>query len=75
MNITLSADEDTIRKSREAARRMGKSLNGLLREYMHSVSDRLEGEVAAKKFKQNALEQGGKSESGFRFSRERAHER
>ena len=75
MNITLSADENTIRKSREAARRMGKSLNGLLRDYMRSVSDQIEHKEAAEKFAENALSHGGKSEDGFRFSREDAHQR
>jgi hypothetical protein len=75
MNITLSADEDTVRKTREAARRMGKSLNGLLRDYMRSVSEQVNQKEAADKFAENALSRGGRSKAGYRFSREEAHRR
>lgn len=75
MNITLSADKETVRKTREAARLRGKSLNGLIREYMESISNQSDREVAAKAFRENALTCGGNSEPSFRFSRDEAHRR
>ncbi len=38
MNITLSADPELIRAAREAARKQGRSLNDMIREYLKSLS-------------------------------------
>ena len=37
MNITLSADEEVIRKCREYARAHDTSLNKLIRDYLHKL--------------------------------------
>lgn len=34
MNVTLSLDKELLDKAREVARRQGRSLNDLLREYL-----------------------------------------
>ncbi|MFP4167111.1 MAG: hypothetical protein ACLFUF_08135 [Opitutales bacterium] len=75
MNITLSSDKETVRKTREFARRQGLSLNELLRRYMNSLTRVEERESIEEEFARNALEQGGQSAPGYRFDREEAHRR
>ena len=75
MNITLSSDKETIRKTREFARRQGVSLNELLRRYMDSLTRVEDRARVEEEFACNALEQGGQSTSGFRFDRDEAHRR
>lgn len=75
MNITLSSDEQTIRKTRAFARRQGVSLNELLRRYMDSVTSADDVEAALEEFSRLALEQGGHSAPDYRFDREEAHRR
>jgi len=75
MNITLSADEETVRLTREYARQHGTSLNRLVRDYLCRLTATDEGETAADEFRRLALEHGGRSPKGFRFSREEAHRR
>ena len=38
MNLTLSADKETVRRAREVARRQGTSLNKLIRVYLDSLA-------------------------------------
>ena len=38
MNITLSADAQTVEKARMAAQRMGKSLNQAVRDYLEQLA-------------------------------------
>jgi hypothetical protein len=73
MNITLSANEETIRLTREYARQRGTSLNRLIRDFLNNLTSTQEGETAASEFSRLALEQGGRSPEGFRFDREDAH--
>jgi len=37
MNITLSVDEQVAQRAREAAQKMGKSLNQVVREYLEQL--------------------------------------
>lgn len=37
-NITLSADEATIERARAAARRQGRSLNDMVRDYLQALA-------------------------------------
>ena len=75
MNITLSSDEETVRKTREYAKRRGTSLNELLRAYMRSLTAREDPEAVAEEFARNARASAGQSPSGFRFVREESHQR
>jgi len=75
VNITLSSDKETIRKTREFARRRGISLNELLRRYMDSITCAEDAESVGEEFTRNALEHGGRSPTGFRFDRDEAHRR
>jgi hypothetical protein len=74
MNITLSCEEEIVQKTRKVAQRMGKSLNGLIRDYMCSVAvPESDPSQDLQEFRKNALAHPGKSEPGFRFDRDQAH--
>ncbi|HEY4176290.1 MAG TPA: DUF6364 family protein [Kofleriaceae bacterium] len=47
MNLTLAVDERTVERAREAAQKMGKSLNGLIREYIDQLAGDRTGEQLA----------------------------
>ena len=38
MNITLSVDEQVAQRARDAAKKMGKSLNQLVRDYLEQLA-------------------------------------
>ena len=73
-NITLSADEALVRKAREIARRQGKSLNRMIREYLRSLGagDTEHGQ-AEDLFA--LMDEGKGSLKGRRWSRDESHER
>lgn len=74
MNITLSAGDELIQCAREAARRQGKSLNQLLREYMESLSTRADGVDAAGELFA-VMDEGGGDLEGRTWTRDEIHER
>ncbi|MGB0373175.1 MAG: hypothetical protein ACPGN3_17740 [Opitutales bacterium] len=57
------------------ARKRGKSLNGLIRDYLQSVSGEEDREEVAQAFISNARYTSGESDTNFRFSREEARQR
>ena len=75
MNITLSADEKLIEKARAVAAARGTTLNELVREYMRQLTGEMTPQQAAAEFLRNAMENPGRSEPGWKFDREAAHER
>ena len=75
MNITLSAEEQCIRRSREYAKKHGTSLNQLIRDYLNTLIDNNNREVIADEFSRLALEHGGCSPEGYVFDRDEAHQR
>jgi hypothetical protein len=75
MNITLSADVETVARTREYAREHGTSLNQLMRDFLASITQRDERKRIADEFTRNALSCGGCSPDGFRFNREQSHAR
>lgn len=75
MNITLSADEELIKKAREVAARQGSSLNRMIREYMEQLASISDTDRIAEEFAMLARQEGGESPQGFVFHREEAHER
>lgn len=75
MNITLSADQKIISKSRRMARQQGTSLNQLIRDYLERFSGSRRDVSAAEEFRGLALAKGGRSAPSFRFDREEAHVR
>jgi hypothetical protein len=74
MNVTLALDEELLRKAREVARRQGKSLNELLREYITAITmDRLDADTADELF--SLMDRAGGKLNGRGWRREEAHER
>jgi len=75
MNITLSADEELVKKAREYAARQGTSLNRMIREYMEQLASISDTDRIAEEFAMLAKQEGGASPEGFVFDREAAHKR
>ena len=72
MNITLSAEEDVIERTRRYAREHGTSLNQLIRGFLAGLAGQNDRDEAADEFARNAMEYGGRSPAGFRFNRDEA---
>ncbi len=75
MNITLSADQDTIAKSRQYAKKHGTSLNSIIRNYLKKISGESDRKENAQEFAQLAETMAGCSEPGFTFDRNEIHDR
>ena len=75
MNITLSADEDTVTRTRAYAREHGTSVNQLVRDFLESITGQEDRDRVAEEFARNAVEKAGRSPDGFRFDREQSHRR
>jgi hypothetical protein len=75
MNITLSADERVIKKSREYARRHNTSLNQLIRDYLKRVASMEEGPTPGEEFVSIARDYAGESAPDYRFDRDELHRR
>jgi hypothetical protein len=75
MNFTLSADKETIERTRDYALKHGSSLNQLVRDFLNNLVSVQDRDEAADEFARNAAEHPGLSPEGFRFDREAAHRR
>lgn len=75
MNITLSVDEETIRKSRQYARSRNTSLNQMIRDYLKKIAGNRDLQADAEEFARLAQTMGGKSAAGYLFNRDEAHQR
>ena len=74
MNITLSADAELIRRSREYAKAHNTSLNQLVRDYLTSLAGGSEAEKAAAEFVRLANSMPGCSD-GVQYSRDSIYDR
>jgi hypothetical protein len=72
MNVTLSIDEQVVARARKKADALGKSLNQLIREYLHRLAGGDDPESSIREFKR--LSGRGRSR-GWRFNRNELHER
>lgn len=72
MNITLAADDDTVKRTREYARQHGTSVNQLVRDFLKSLTAHDDRDRVADEFVRNASAHPGRSPDGFRFNREEA---
>ncbi len=74
MNITLSVDERVAEAARETARKMGKSLNQAVRDYLDQLAgeERVVAEWDA--FEQRCLSGAGRL-NGWKFDRNAIHDR
>lgn len=72
MNLTLSIDENLLKRAREAASARGKSVNQLVREYLEQLS----AAGAAERDVHELKELGGTGHRrDWRFNRDELHER
>lgn len=75
MNITLSADEILIEKSRAYARAHHTSLNQLVRDYLQRLTGGTDAKHAAEEFVSLANSMAGESDAGYSFSRDAVYDR
>ena len=75
MNFTLSADKETIERTRDYALKHGSSLNQLVRDFLKNLVSVKDRDEAAEEFTRNAAEHPGCSPEAFRFDREAANRR
>jgi hypothetical protein len=74
MNITLSVDERTAERARQAAQAMGKSLNQAVRDYLELLAGAGQREAEAAAFEASAQASTGRL-NGWVFDREQANSR
>ena len=74
MNITLSVDERVAENAREAARKMGKSLNQAVRDYLEQLAGSAASQVEWDEFERGCINSPGRL-SGWTFNREEANAR
>jgi predicted HicB family RNase H-like nuclease len=74
MNITLSVDEQVAQRARDAAKKMGKSLNQAVRDYLELLAGtHLRSEEWAE-FEARCLHSPAQLD-GWKFNRDEANER
>ncbi len=74
MNITLSVDERVAENAREAARKMGKSLNQAVRDYLEQLAGSARRSEEWERFEAQCLASEGRL-NGWKFNRDEANER
>lgn len=75
-NLTISVDEDTLRRARLRATEQGTSVNALLRGYLDSYAGESEGRRALEALVKLARSSGsGSGKRGRAWRREDLHER
>lgn len=74
VNLTLSVDDDTVRKARKRAETLGTSVNQLVRDYLEQLAGKNDPKTVAEEFAK--LSRASKGDSrGWKFNREELHER
>jgi hypothetical protein len=74
MNITLSVDERVAEAAREAARKMGKSLNQAVRDYLEQLAGQERQTAEWQAWEQRCLGSVGRL-NGWKFDRDTVHDR
>jgi len=74
MNVTLSIEDDVMRKARRRAEAMGTSVNQLVRDYLAQFAGLTDPDALAAEFEQRSAASKGDSR-GWRFHRDELHER
>jgi hypothetical protein len=74
MNITLSVDEQVAQRAREAAQKMGKSLNQAVRDYLEQLAGSAHRGQHWGQFEARCLKSTARLD-GWHFDREEANER
>jgi hypothetical protein len=74
MNVTLSIEDEVIRKARRRAEAMGTSVNQLIREYLEQLAGKADPNANAAEFEKLSRLAKGNSR-GWKFNRDELHER
>jgi len=74
VNVTLSVDEETLRKAREVARRHGTNLNSMVRRYLRTLAQPSQPVTSAAQILK-LIDAGRGDMKGRRWSRDEAHRR
>jgi hypothetical protein len=74
MNITLSVEDEVVRRARRTAQSMGTSLNQIIRDYLEELAGRSSAEDDVREVRELSARAGGHSR-GWRFDRQEIHER
>jgi hypothetical protein len=74
MNLTLSVDEQVLKRARKVARSMGKSVNQLVREYLTELASTNDAQRDVEEIRRLSAEGSGRS-GGWRFDRDEIHAR
>ena len=74
MNLTLSIEERVAENARAAARKMGKSLNQAVRDYLEQLAGHSRRSNDWASFEAQSLKSPGRLR-GWRFDRDQANER
>jgi Family of unknown function (DUF6364) len=74
MNVTLSIDDEVMRRARRRAEVLGTSVNQLVREYLEQLAGKTDPTEDAAEFERLSLLARGDSR-GWKFDREQLHER
>lgn len=75
MHITLSADDELIRRTRELAARRGITLDQMIQDYMKEITNWADIERDVQEFAEIARKSGGSSQNEYVFNRDEIHER
>ena len=75
MNITLSADEDLIKRARTYAKRHHSTLNNLIRRYLEQLTNEMDRTRAAEEFESLCNEYAGEASVEYRFNRAEEYKR
>jgi Ribbon-helix-helix protein, copG family. len=74
MNLTLSVDDEIVKKARRRAEVLGKSVNQLVRDYLEQLAGKIDRKALAEEFRELTRNAQGNSR-GWKFNREEIHER
>jgi hypothetical protein len=74
VNITLSVDEQVAQRARDAAKKMGKSLNQVVRDYLEQFAGSALRDQQWTQFETRCLQSHAQL-GGWRFNRDEANER
>lgn len=74
MNITLSVNEQVAQRAREAAQKMGKSLNQAVRDYLDQLAGSAQRSEQWSQFEERCMNSSAKL-AGWKFDRDEANER
>ncbi len=74
MNITFTVDDQVAQHASEAARKMGKTLDQVVRSYLEQLASSAQRDQEWAQFEQSCLTSGGKR-NGWKFNRDEANQR